>query len=89
MSRTPEQVQADDALTLAIERVIEAYGFDGPYVLTEYVLITSQQRFDNDGDSVTAVGVVYRDGSVPLHRALGLVEYAAARFRKDITDDGD
>lgn len=90
MPRTPEQVAADDALTAAIEQVINVY-YDGehPWVLTEYVVVTAQQRWDDDGDSITAVGSVFRDGDVPVHRALGLVEYVGARLRKHISDDDD
>ncbi|MEU7843937.1 hypothetical protein AB0B39_23590 [Micromonospora sp. NPDC049114] len=89
MPRTPEQVTADDVLTAAIEQALKAYGDDRAYVLTEYVVITSQQRFDEDGGGVTAVGLVYRDGDVPTHRALGLCEYAATRMRHYISQDED
>lgn len=88
MPRTPEQQAADDALTAAVEQCIAAYySGDTPWTLTEYVVVTSQHRWDDDGDAVTAVGSIFRDGDVPIHRALGLVEYAAVRLRKHITDD--
>lgn len=89
-SRTPEQVAADDALTAAIEQTLAAYDDGGQaYVLTEYVVVTSQQRFDEDGDGITAVGLMSRDCDVPLHRLLGLVEYAAARLRKSAAADDE
>jgi hypothetical protein len=88
VSRTPEQVQADDALTAAIEQCMHAYhGQERPFVLTEYLVITSQQGFDDDGEGLTAVGALYRDNDVPTHRAVGLIEYVGARLRKNITDD--
>lgn len=86
MSRTAEQVEADDALTTAIEGVLQAYDDGDAWLLAEYVVITSQQRYDDDGDLLTAVGALYRDGSVPTHRALGLIEHAAVRLRHRITD---
>jgi hypothetical protein len=90
MPRTPEQVEADDALTAAIEQVIRVYyAGEDAYVLSEYVVITCQQRYDDDGDGITAIGTMYRDGDVPPHRALGLLEYARARLKKTICDDGD
>lgn len=90
MARTPEQVEADEALTAAIQRVIAVrYPDDLPFALTEYVVITSQHRWDDDGEGVTAVGALYRDDDVPYHRALGLLEYATARIRKAICDDED
>lgn len=87
MSRTPEQVAADDALTLAIEGALQAYTDDGQaWVISEYVVITAQHRFDDDGDGLTAVGVLYRDGDVPTHRALGLLDFASTRMRQTICD---
>jgi hypothetical protein len=66
VSRTPEQTAADDALTTALERVIIAYhGSDEAWVLSEYVAITAQHRFDDDGDGVTAVATVFRDADAP------------------------
>lgn len=89
MARTEEQVAADDALTAAIEQTLRAYADDSEaWIATEYVVVTSQQRFDDDGEALTAVGTLYRDGGeVPIHRALGLIEYAATRMRKHIADD--
>jgi hypothetical protein len=86
VSRSPEQVAADEALTAVIEGVLQAYDDGDAWLLAEYVVITSQQRYDDDGDLLTAVGALYRDGSVPTHRALGLVEHAAVRLRGRITD---
>jgi hypothetical protein len=87
MSRTPEQRAADAALTAAIEQTLTAYADDGQaWILTEYVVLTAQTRYD-DGEASTAVGALYRDGDVPLHRALGLVEYASTRMRKTIAED--
>lgn len=90
-SRTPEQRAADDALTAAVEQALAAYSEpDRPWVLTEYVVVTAQQTYDEAGDGLTAVGCIYRDGDVPMHRVLGLLEYAATRTRKRIaTDDED
>ncbi|HEX6682965.1 MAG TPA: hypothetical protein VF062_09235 [Candidatus Limnocylindrales bacterium] len=88
MSRTPEQKAADEALTAAVEQALTAYGSEEQsYVLTEYVVLTAQTRYDEDGDAVTAVGIVYRDGDVPHHRALGLIDYAATRLRAAIAED--
>ncbi len=89
MSRTPAQLAADQALTAAIEQTLAAYSDGQPWVPTEYVVVTSQQRFDDEGDSVTAVGILYRDGNVPLHRALGLVDYAAVRMRRLAADNDE
>ena len=90
MSHTPEQREADAALTAAIEQTLTAYADDGQaWILTEYVVLTAQTRYDDEGDPTTAVGTLFRDGDVPYHRALGLLDYAATRMRAAITEDGD
>jgi hypothetical protein len=90
MARTEEQVAADQALTAAIEQTIAAYFTnDEAYVLSEYVVVTCQQRFDDEGEGVTAIGSIYRDGDVPLHRALGLLEYARIRIKKSISENDE
>lgn len=90
MPRTPEETAADDALTAAIEQVIAVYyPSHDRYVLSEYVVVTCQQRFDDNGDSITAIGTMFRDGDVPPHRALGLIDYAHTRLKKRITDDDE
>lgn len=87
--RTPEQVAADDGLTEAIRAVMLAYAGDEPtaYVLTEYVVISAHHRYDDDGEPITAVSAIYRDGDVPAHRALGLMEFARARLKAFIASD--
>jgi hypothetical protein len=88
MPRTPEQIEADDGLTDAITKVIKAYhGAERAFVLSEYVVLVAQQGWEDDGDSVTAMTSVPRDGDVPIHRLLGLVEYASTRYRATIAED--
>jgi hypothetical protein len=79
--RTAEQVAADQQLEDATKAVCEAYGDGDPWVPMEYVLVYSMQRWDDEGDALTAVGTAIDSGSVPIHRLLGLVEYAAVRYR--------
>ena len=42
MSRTPEQIAADDNLTAAIEAQQRAYHDDNEGVLTEYVIVSER-----------------------------------------------
>lgn len=86
MSSTPEQRDADQALTEAIARCSVAHFGESGRVLTEYVVVISRQGWDDDGDSVTSVETLHSDGDVPLHRCLGLVDYAAVRYRKHIAE---
>lgn len=98
MPRTPEQVAADDALTEAIERCREAYGLNapdpddepgtpsGPGVTMEYVVIGSSAFIGEDGTSYTGVWTMHKDDGVPIHRMLGLMDYARTRWRKMVWD---
>lgn len=90
MPRTTEQVAADDALTASIEAGIAAYyGVEQPFILSEYIVVLCQQTFDDEGDGLTAIGTLYRDGDVPPHRALGLLDYASTRLKRAICDDDE
>lgn len=87
MTRTPEQVAADEALTAAIEAVQMAYHGEPEGVLTTYVVVAKRRWWDEEGDSMTAVYIDVRDGDMPPDEQLGLVEYAAARIRRRVAAD--
>ena len=88
--RTDAQRAADTALRAATQAVAEAYSAPGQaWVATEYVLIYSQQRWDEDGDQLTAVGTAVDGDTTPIHRLLGLCEYAATRYRRLIGQDDE
>lgn len=85
MSRTPEQVAADDALTAAIEAAERAYhGDDSEGVLVSYVVIAKRKFWDSDGAGVTAISSINKDSDVSMDELLGLVEYASTRYRAEI-----
>ena len=48
--RTPEQVEADEALLRAIEQVNEAYDPGAGDVLGAYIVIADWSKIDEDGD---------------------------------------
>lgn len=84
---TPEEKAAHDVLTDAIEAVVRAQGNRSEaWVASEYVVVHAAHRFEGD-DTYTAVGVIYRADDVPMHRALGLLEFASTRLRKIIAED--
>ena len=87
--RTPEQLAADEQLREAAKAITEAYASDRAWVPMEYVLVYSMQSWDEDGDALTAVGTAVDSGAVPIHRLLGLVEYASTRYRRLIASDHD
>lgn len=89
--RTTEQREADEQLREAVRAVAHAYADDetGGWVVTEYVLVYSQQGWDDEGDQCTAVGTAVEGDATPIHRLLGLVEYAATRYRRLVAEGDD
>lgn len=87
MSRTPEQIAADDNLTAAIEAQQRAYHDDNEGVLTEYVIVSERTYWDSDGDRLTATYISVRDNGTSLSQQLGLLEFAAFRIRASALED--
>ena len=74
--RTPEQVEADEALTEALKRVNEAYYGETPFLITDYIVVYVEQSFDDEGDPLDNVAVQCRNGYIPPHKTLGLIDVA-------------
>jgi hypothetical protein len=59
------------------------------HILNEWIVVAAEQ-FYRDDESYTKVACIFPpEIKIPYYRLLGLLEYAAARIRKDITDDDD
>lgn len=87
MSRTPEQIDADDALTVAIDRCVEAYhGLDDGISL-EYVVIVARQRISDENEAEYSFDTIYRDNSVPTTRVMGLLEAASRTLSVEVPDE--
>lgn len=78
MPRTPEQISADDALTVAIERVARAYGVleDGD-VTGDYVVVANVQQLEEEGDIMHSYIMLLRNGRIAGVATVGLLEMAA------------
>jgi hypothetical protein len=87
--QSPELKVAYGNLRAAVEEVGRLEGFKG--VLTEWVVITSLQRYDAEGGGLTQIGTLVADGGgdVPYHRLMGLLDYALTRMRADIAQDDE
>lgn len=87
--RTPEQVDADNELTAAIEKALASRDFT-PGLLTDYVVVVASQRFDADGDMRTEYGSLYREDGLPHYRVMGLLQVATMQiedgFRSELSD---
>lgn len=82
MSRTPEERNADEALTTEVDRVVRTYSPELDLgILTDYVVIAAFQGFDADGEDETYVTLHPRDGNLPIYRIMGLLDYSQAHER--------
>lgn len=86
---TPEQKAANEQLTEAIQAARQAYGYDDGFLITDWVVLTAETRFDDDGDQISAYGKLYRDGQMPDYRALGLLEIHRELLRGRLFHSGD
>jgi hypothetical protein len=71
---TPEQKAANERLTEAIQEARQAYGYEDGYLVTDWVVLTAETRYDEDGDQICAYGRLHQDGAMADHRVLGLLE---------------
>lgn len=82
MSRTVEQIAADNALALAIEGVRAVYQHtESDAMLTDFLVIYAEQGYTADGEGFTRHGMLCRDANMPIYRALGLLDYQASKLR--------
>lgn len=73
--RTAFQRQADTDLEEAIKNVLRAYhDVDNEFLLTEYVVLTTNIKIDDDGHQITSYARAYRDNNMPYHQILGLLD---------------
>ena len=78
MTRTSEQVAADDALTAAIEGVLVANDIlDSGEMVLEYAVVAATQKMIEDGDVSNSYVLVVRDGKVASTRVCGLLDTAS------------
>lgn len=87
MSRTPEQKEADEALTKAIDAAVSAYGFNEKGLInTQYLVIVEQRGWADSGDSLSAFVSLYKDGDMGWSAILGLLRAATLRAEKNYFD---
>lgn len=70
-------------LAQAIEAVARYEEAEG--VLTEWVVVTATERFDDDGTKLTQICTLLPADHVPYHRVMGLLDYALSLKRAEIT----
>jgi hypothetical protein len=70
---TPEHRAANEALTTAIQQVLNAYGWSKDLVLGDFVVIGAQTGYSDDGEVINNYFQLLRDGEMPHHHILGLL----------------
>jgi hypothetical protein len=88
MSRTPDQVKADQAVEDALAARAIAYGAEPGGVVTAWFAVTTAADYDSDGDPVTKYALATPHDQ-PVHTDLGLLAYATARVRSWCVDPDD
>ncbi|NIL86539.1 hypothetical protein RhoFasGS6_03943 [Rhodococcus fascians] len=85
MTRTSEQVDADEALTTAIQRHFDVSGLGATEgdteVLVDYVVIAKSRGFREDGTDYLSVQIASKDCQQDFVSLLGLAEYARTVWR--------
>jgi hypothetical protein len=90
MSRTPEQIAADEALTAAIEQVWRAYDDDpDPGLLLDYTVIAARRGVHDDGETWSSVGAFTRDDNVPTFVQMGLLQHRLTRLKQSLNEYQD
>lgn len=72
----------DEQLAAAIGARVASLESGG--ILTDWITIAAEQNFDDDGDGTTRIAVFLADGSFPLYRIIGLLEYALVRYKAQL-----
>lgn len=90
---TPEQKAATERLHESIIEAGRAFEYDDEYMITDWVVLTAETRFDEHGTQFTAYGKLYMNGSMPDYRVLGLLELHRELIRDGLFNreagDGD
>lgn len=81
----PDLADAYRRLAEAVREVSSLEGAQG--VLTEWVVVTAHQSYDDAGQPSVQIGQWMPDGGeIPFHRVMGLLDYALTLRRHQITE---
>jgi hypothetical protein len=78
--RTPEQVEADEALRKAVERAVAAHGhLPAGAMLQDFIVQGRGIRWDEDGEQVSHIFTCFPDGALD---PITVARHATAAFFK-------
>lgn len=81
MPTKAEREAAQKKLDEAVADFVAFAGWNKGMVTTGYVLVVSQQGFDQQGFEISGYPIVYSGGSMPDHSALGVLQVASDTIR--------
>lgn len=74
MARTPEQKRADEELAIAVDRALEAYGYDSADMLTaHFIVLVDRRGYDQWGRERNSYCTLHKDGDSSWTGTLGLL----------------
>lgn len=77
--------EAYEKLRIAIHEIMTAEGYDEAVMIVDYVVCVAQQRFDDDGDTVTAYDYILPPGQIPHYRVMGLLKTIELEMTRQLT----
>ena len=82
---------ATEDFNKALNRLMNAKGFTDPnMVLIDYIIITVQSGFADDGAGISAYGYLLYDDEMAWHKILGMLSVTEKRITKDyLSSDSD
>lgn len=86
---TPDERAAYDHLTEAIANLIMVKGYNDGQVMTDWVVSVALRGFDSEGNGETGIVYLVRDGDLPWHNLLGLVEAVRLRLHQVFNGEED
>jgi hypothetical protein len=91
--RTQDQIDADEALHVAIAAVQKAYSDDpetyDKFMLTDYVVISARVGITDDKAQNTSYDYALANGSIPWHVMMGLMDWGYMAMKDAMTKAED
>lgn len=73
--------EAKDKLDAAINEYLHATGWDESGIVTAWAAVGHMKNFDGDGKPVSSYFLLYKDGRLDSHVAMGLFQYGMDDLR--------
>jgi hypothetical protein len=79
VAKTPAQKAADELLEEAVQKIVAAYPTVLPTesLIVDYTMVIEGMRFDDEGHSMTDIGLAFRGGQCRSTVVLGQLQLAA------------